>query len=339
MRALCSIAVLATLVVAGAGARAADSGASPASGGRSVGIFYYPWYGTPVRDGGWQHWQQNENAPPKSIASGWYPMRGAYSSDDPHILRAQMREIAAAGIDTVIVSWWGPGSPEDARLTTILQAARAAGLGVAVHVEPYRRPDAGGPGRAARGAGSPGCDRLLHLRLDEPRTTPTGLALNARVAGLRLFANTGLPGKAKAGGFDGPLHLRRLHLRRFVVPAHVRVGTQLGLVCAPSVGPGYDARPCDRGPARQDRAQTVRHTTGCGAAQSAPAPTSSRSRATTNGTRAHRSSPRAASVRRTRRTTVPTGSDGRAAERAYLDAYGGLGPALPRVIGSPAVVE
>ena len=53
------------------------------------------------------------------------------------ILRAQMREIAAAGIDTVIVSWWGPGSPEDARLTTILQAARAAGLGVAVHVEPY----------------------------------------------------------------------------------------------------------------------------------------------------------------------------------------------------------
>lgn len=253
MRALCSIAVLATLVVAGAGARAADSGASPASGGRSVGIFYYPWYGTPVRDGGWQHWQQNKNAPPKSIASGWYPMRGAYSSDDPRILRAQMREIAAAGIDTVIVSWWGPGSPEDARLTTILQAARAAGLGVAVHVEPY-------PGRTPADLAEPlealAAQGVTDFYLYDSTASDDAdwAALNARVAGLRLFANTGLPGKAKAGGFDGLYTYDVYIYDGSSFPRVCASARRLGLVCAPSVGPGYDAHRATGDPRVKSRA-------------------------------------------------------------------------------------
>ena len=50
---------------------AAASG--PAAGvpatGRSVAIFYYPWYGTPTRDGGWQHWNQHGAVPPQQVAS------------------------------------------------------------------------------------------------------------------------------------------------------------------------------------------------------------------------------------------------------------------------------
>jgi DNA-binding IscR family transcriptional regulator len=102
-----------------------------------VGIFYYPWFGTPQRDGGYSHWQQGGTAPPSNLASSFYPARGAYSSADAVVVAAQMREIAAAGVDQVIVSWWGRGSREDRRLGLTLAAARAAGLSAAAHLEPY----------------------------------------------------------------------------------------------------------------------------------------------------------------------------------------------------------
>ena len=82
---------------------------SPAPSAR-VGIFYYPWFATPQQDGGFAHWQQGGSTPPASLASGFYPARGPYSSADALVLDAQMREIAAAGIGTVIASWWGRGS-------------------------------------------------------------------------------------------------------------------------------------------------------------------------------------------------------------------------------------
>jgi len=36
-----------------------------------VGIFYYPWFATPKRDGGFAHWQQGGSTPPTSLASGF----------------------------------------------------------------------------------------------------------------------------------------------------------------------------------------------------------------------------------------------------------------------------
>ena len=48
-----------------------------------------------------------------------------------------MAEIRAAGIDQIVVSWWGRGSAEDARLPAVLAAARRDGIGIAVHLEPY----------------------------------------------------------------------------------------------------------------------------------------------------------------------------------------------------------
>ena len=54
--------------------------------GRSVAIFYYAWYGTPDRDGGWRHWNQKGAAPPLELGSSYYPARGAYSSDDSSVV-------------------------------------------------------------------------------------------------------------------------------------------------------------------------------------------------------------------------------------------------------------
>ena len=89
-----------------------------------VAIFFYPWYGTPTRDGAFQHWSQHDTQPPLSIASSFFPARGIYSSSDPGVLRAQMAEIAGAGIGVVIVSWWGAGSVEDQRLPEVIATAR-----------------------------------------------------------------------------------------------------------------------------------------------------------------------------------------------------------------------
>src|SRR5262245_59490501 len=100
-------------------------------------IFYYPWYGTPARDGGYDKWEQNGHRPAADLASAFYPSRGAYSSSDPGVLDAQMREIERAGIREVVVSWWGRGSPEDERLPALMQAAHAHSLDLAAHLEPY----------------------------------------------------------------------------------------------------------------------------------------------------------------------------------------------------------
>src|SRR5215216_3017266 len=88
-------------------------------------IFYYPWYGNPSHDGAYEHWQQNGARPPERIASAYFPARGVYSSGDRALVGAQMREIAATGVDQVVVSWWGRGSLEDRRLLMTVAAARA----------------------------------------------------------------------------------------------------------------------------------------------------------------------------------------------------------------------
>jgi hypothetical protein len=215
--------------------------ARPTAEGPEVAIFYYTWWGTPASDGAWQHWDQAGSAPPITIASSFYPARGAYSSGDPAIVRAQMREIAAAGIDTVVLSWWGPGSVEDGRLRPTAELARAAGLGVGVHVEPW-------PGRTATAT----VDAVRRLAADGFRDfyvydstivpdTDWSEALR-ELDDVRVFAHTWLPGRAARAGFDGLysydvlVHDGRSFAR---VCAAAR---RLGLVCAPSVGPGFHGR-------------------------------------------------------------------------------------------------
>ena len=208
---------------------------------REVAIFYYAWYGTPSRDGEWLHWDQRGAAPPRNLGSTFYPARGPYSSTDESVVDAQMHEIADAGVTTVVVSWWGRGSVEDRRLAEIRGIVRRYGLRLAVHLEPYT-------GRTVDSV----ADDLEYLRgygvddvyVYDSTELPDDAwaALNERTTALRLFANTRLPGKAKAGRFDGLYTYDVLLYHGGLFPRMCEQARELGLICAPSVGPGYDAR-------------------------------------------------------------------------------------------------
>jgi glycoprotein endo-alpha-1,2-mannosidase len=204
-------------------------------------IFYYPWYGSAAVDGSYEHWDQAGHKPPMDIASNYYPARGTYSSSSPAVLQAQMREIAGTGVEEVISSWWGWGSAEDTRLPAVIEAARAAGLQVAVHIEPYE----------GRTAASVAAD-IEHLRTlgitdfyvyrAADQAAADWAQMNVGLTGVRVFAQTNLPGFAAAGKFTGlytydVLLYGGASFRRICAAAH-----RLQLLCAPSVGPGYSAR-------------------------------------------------------------------------------------------------
>lgn len=230
----------AALITGAASSRTAIPGSPGGAGAGEVAIFYYPWYGTIAVDGGWQHWQQHGNDPPSTIASNWFPARGAYSSSDAAVVRAQMREIASVGVQTVIVSWWGPGSAEAARLALVERLARAAGLRVALHVEPFAgRTPASLVTQLSAIASAGITDAYIYDSITSPDSE--WKAANRQLPGLRLFANTNLPGKAEAGGFAGlyTYDVRIYDGRSF--PRMCASARMHNLLCAPSVGPGFDA--------------------------------------------------------------------------------------------------
>ena len=231
-------AVAAALVAAGAGAGAPSPADSPAP---QVAIFYYAWYGTPRVDGAWQHWGQGEHTPPQDLGSAYYPARGPYSSSSKTVVRSQMREIAAAGIDSVIVSWWGPGSVEDARLRPVVSAARAAGLGVALHVEPWAGRTPAGVVDALSGLEGLGIrDVYVYDSSDDPDEDWRAALQGIAEKGFRVFAHTALPGKALNGGFQGLYTYDVLLYDGRSFGRMCASARQLGLLCAPSIGPGFD---------------------------------------------------------------------------------------------------
>ena len=252
-----------TLAAATATAALLTGAASPRTGGPEtptgagmgdVAIFYYPWYGTEARDGAWQHWQQHGNTPPSQLASGWFPARGPYSSSDPRVVRAQMREIASLGIRTVIVSWWGPGSVEDARLPAVMRAARGAGLRVALHVEPFagRTPALLEP--ELRAFVSEGVTDFyiydstttsdaewLALNVDSDEARGSSPTRTCRVVQRPVGSPASTPMTSTI--YDGTSFHRMCASAR-----------KHGLLCAPSVGPGYDAERATADTRIRDRA-------------------------------------------------------------------------------------
>ena len=158
------------------------------------------------------------------------------------------------GVQTVIVSWWGAGSAEAARLPLVSRLAREVGLGVALHVEPYAGRTAAtleADVNAFKTAG------ITDFYLYDSTLTPDGdwAALNERLSGVRLFANTGLPGKARAGGFDGLYTYDVYIYDGSSFPRMCASARRLGLVCAPSVGPGYNALRATGDPRVRGRSQ------------------------------------------------------------------------------------
>ena len=210
--------------------------ASPA-----ISIFYYPWYGTPSRDSQYVHWSQNGHTPPTDIAANYFPARGVYSSSDAAVVRSQMDEIKAAGVGEVVVSWWGKGTAEDTRLPAVITAAKRDGLTVAGHIEPYSNRSVASVVADIGYLRTLGITRFYVFRaLDFP--SPDWAAANDSLSGVQVFAQTALVGAAVAGHFDGVYTYDILtyggdKLARLCSQAH-----KAGLLCLPSVGPGYDAR-------------------------------------------------------------------------------------------------
>ena len=228
-------------------------GVPAAARAATVSIFYYPWYGTPARDGTWEHWDQNSHLPPGNLYSRFYPAQGPYSSSDAQVVGTQMAEIRAAGIDEIVVSWWGRGSGEDERLPLVVSAARAHGLLVGIHVEPY-------PGRSPQSVAADlqylAIYGVRDVYIYHPRDFAASdwVAVNASApATMRLFAGTMFAGFAAAGHFAGVYTYDFVTygpgaFLRFCQEAHA-----MHLVCAPSVGPGYDGRRAGEPPVGRPR--------------------------------------------------------------------------------------
>jgi len=110
---------------------------------RKVLTFYYPWYGTADGPGGagrTEHWGRIDETNKDIRASTHYPIIGAYDSHDPKVIDQHCQWAKRAGIDTLIVSWWGHGSYCDRAMAKILDGCRQHGLTACIYYETVPRP-------------------------------------------------------------------------------------------------------------------------------------------------------------------------------------------------------
>lgn len=105
----------------------------------------------------WTHWKWEDahvkHDPEKRLPDGRrdiaavdYPLIGVYNSWDRAVMAYHLKTAKAAGIAALLVIWYGPGSPEDSRISDLLDEAEKAGMRVALCYEekinfpPYRYP-------------------------------------------------------------------------------------------------------------------------------------------------------------------------------------------------------
>ena len=203
-------------------------------------IFFYPWYSNMQHDGAYAHWTQGGHEPPFDLASQFYPARGPYSSADPRVLRGQMREIASTGVDEVVSSWWGQGSSEDARLPAVLRAARRVHLRVAVQLEPYADRTIASIADDVAYLRSLGI-RDVYVYRSEDFTVEDWWTVTRQPTGVRLFAQTTRVGFAARAGFAGFYTYDILLYDGAKFGRLCEQARAAGILCAPSVGPGYEA--------------------------------------------------------------------------------------------------
>jgi len=93
---------------------AAPASAAPPNA-KPVMVYYMPWYAAKPFSGEWGwHWTMDHFNPDtlnasgeREIASWYYPLIGPYDSSDPAVLEYHVLLMKLAGIDGVIVDWYG----------------------------------------------------------------------------------------------------------------------------------------------------------------------------------------------------------------------------------------
>lgn len=102
---------------------------------------YMPWFVAPNTSGVWNHWTMSANAVNESnYASYYHPLTGPYASDDTTILDYQCLLMKYAGIDGVMVDWYGTQQlndyPQNEKNTkALLKAVEKAHLKLAIVYE------------------------------------------------------------------------------------------------------------------------------------------------------------------------------------------------------------
>jgi hypothetical protein len=135
---------LKSFLVAGVLAVAAFICAVPASlvaAPKQVMVYYMPWYiARPHSDNWGWHWTMDHFNPDhinaageREIASWYYPLIGPYDSSDPAVLEYHVLLMKLAGVDGVIVDWYGSANYLDYALNNqatlkLFDFTRKAGL-------------------------------------------------------------------------------------------------------------------------------------------------------------------------------------------------------------------
>lgn len=159
----CRGIILTALALAFAAGASGVPNASP----KPVLVHYMPWYVSKPVSGAWGwHWTMNHFNPDilnpstqqRQIASQYYPLIGPYDSADPDVLEYHVLLMKLAGIDGIIVDWYGTDNFNDyavnnTRTLAVLDHARAAGLKFALCYEDSTiRPEINGSFITAAGA-------------------------------------------------------------------------------------------------------------------------------------------------------------------------------------------
>lgn len=126
-------AILATFILA----YSIEAGAAT----KEVMAYYMPWYGAKPHNENWGwHWTMDHFNPDRinavgerEIASWYYPVIGPYDSSDPTVLEYHVLLMKLAGVDGVIVDWYGSANYLDYALNNqatlrLFEFTRKAGL-------------------------------------------------------------------------------------------------------------------------------------------------------------------------------------------------------------------
>jgi len=111
------------------------------AGSKVVMVYYMPWFrAKPFSDNWGWHWTMDHFNPDtvsvsgeRQIASWYYPLIGPYDSSDPAVLEYHVLLMKLAGVDGVIVDWYGSSDFLDYGINNqatlkLFQCVRNAGL-------------------------------------------------------------------------------------------------------------------------------------------------------------------------------------------------------------------